>query len=173
MSKKLVFVGICVLFSIFLGCGEKLPSDLPKLVPVDVTVFLDGTPLSKATVTLYPLDMGSGQSGLPVGGISSDKGVAKLKTQGRYDGSPLGKYRVCVSKSAPIEGPTSKKTPPTDPEALKAYEKKVGYEREFVNAIEKTFSDPKKSPLEIDIVDGKNTFTVEVKKAAGTPDFVD
>lgn len=155
------------------GCGEKLPPDLPKLHPASVRITLDGVPLKKAIVTLTPDHSTPGQSNLPVTGVTDDQGVAVLKTNGRYNGSPAGKYKVCVSKSAAIEGRTSKTPPPADPKELARYNKKVEDERNFVNAIAEEYSAPGKTVLELEIVDGKNSFSFDVKKAPGTPDFSD
>ena len=68
-------------------------------------------------------------------GATDDQGVAVLKTNGRYYGSPAGKYKVCVSKNAAIEGTTGKKTPPTDPEELERFNNRIEYERRYTNAI--------------------------------------
>ena len=175
MSKSglLLFAGTCIACLFVAGCGEKLPPDIPKLYPANVTITLDGAPLKKATVTLSPVNSSSGQSNLPVVGVTDDLGVAVLKTNGRYHGSPAGKYKVCVSKNAAIEGPTSKKTPPTNPDELARFNRKVEDERNFVNAIAGEYSTIGKTILELEIGDGKNKFNFEVKKAPGTPDFSD
>ena len=174
MSKSglLISVATCIVCLLIAGCSEQLPPDIPKLYPASVTITLDGVPLQKAIVTLTPDNSSSGQSNLPVAGATDDCGVAVLKTNGRYNGSPAGKYKVCVSKRAAVEGPTSKRTPPIDPDELALYNSKVEDERNFMNAISEEYSNAGKTILELEITTkGKNTFSFEVKKAPETPDF--
>lgn len=155
------------------GCGQKVPGDLPKLYPTNITVTCDGKPLKNATVTMFLKDPSSGKANISLGTVTDDKGVAKIQANGMYPGAPVGKYLVCISKSAAVEGPTSKKTPPTDPNELAKYEQKVSDERKFVPGLEKNYSSPKTTPFEIDITEGKNYRDFEVKKASGAPDFTD
>ena len=117
-----------------------------------------------ATVSLYPI--GSGES---VGGLTDGNGIAKLQTRGKYSGAPAGKYKVCVNWAVTVEGKTSKNPPPTDPVELEKYNKRVEYERTAIPALEPIFKDPKNSPLEVEIGEGKNQLTVEVQKLAKIP----
>jgi len=100
------------------GCGgEKLPPGMPKLYPATITVTQDGQPLAGAEVILLNTDPSTSWS---AGGMTDQNGVIKLRTLGRYDGAPAGKYRVAVEK---IERPniTLPEEMPTDPEERKEY----------------------------------------------------
>ena len=147
------------IFVFFAGCGgAKLPSDLPKLCPTQIEVTADGEKLAGASLLLYPV--GGGEN---VGGVTDTKGIAKIYTRGQYAGAPAGKYRVCVNWSVTIEGPTSKKPVPTDPKELEKYNDRVAYERQGKFALEPVFKDSKNTPLEVEVAEGKNSFSVEVK----------
>ena len=78
-----------------IGCSEKLPDGMPKLVKVSLTFKQNGTPLSGATVSLYSEDPSLKWS---VGGTTDSNGVVVLKTHGNYTGVPEGKYKICVKK---------------------------------------------------------------------------
>jgi len=142
----------------FAGCGEKMPDGLPKLHPTLIEVTADGEKLSGASVSLYPV------AGGETAGASTDaKGVAKINTRGKYDGAPAGKYKVCVSWAVTIDGPTSKKPVPTDPAELEKYKTRVIYERTSKPALVKEYRDQNTTPLEVEVVEGKNNFSVEVE----------
>jgi len=81
---------------LFSGCGgEKFPPGMPKLYPATITVIQDGKPLDGAGVILLNVDPSALWS---VGGITDKDGTVKLRTEGRYNGAPLGKYKVSVEK---------------------------------------------------------------------------
>ena len=151
-----------VLWGIFVfitGCGgQKLPSDLPKLYPTQIEVTADGEKLAGATVSLYPI--GGGET---VGAATDAKGIAHINTRGQYAGAPAGKYKVCVNWTVTVEGPTSKKPVPTDPGELAKYERRVADERTTKPVLEPMFRDSAKTPLEVEVVEGKNILSVEVK----------
>jgi len=78
------------------GCGgEKKPEGFPPLYPVTLHVTQEGKPLEGASVTLAAPD---GSLPWVVGGTTDADGKVKLKTQGKYDGAPAGKYNVQISK---------------------------------------------------------------------------
>jgi len=145
------------------GCGgAKLPDNLPKLHPAQIEVTADGEKLAGANVTLSLV----GGGGEPVGGTTDAKGIAKLSTRAQYAGAPAGKYKVCVIKNLIIEGPTSQQPAPTDPKELDRYKQKVSNERKLEPVLEPVYRESKSTPLEVEIVEGKNEFSVEVKKLA-------
>jgi len=139
--------------------GQTLPSDLPKLYPTQIEVYADGEKLEGAVVTLYPI--GGGE---PVGGTTESNGIAKLSTRVQYAGAPVGKYKVCVIKNLIIEGPTSQQPAPTDPKELDKYKQKVFGERKVESVLAPEYRESKSTPLEVEVVEGKNRFSVEVKK---------
>jgi hypothetical protein len=163
MVRNLVFSGCLWGILVFIvGCGgAKLPSDLPKLYPTQIEVTADGEKLAGATVSLYPV--GSGE---PAGATTDAKGIAKINTRGQYAGASVGKYKVCVNWAITVEGPTSKTPPPTDPVALDKYKTQVITEQTAKPALEPVYRDSKNTPLEVEVVEGKNNFSVEVKLSA-------
>jgi hypothetical protein len=91
---------IGIFFSIaliaFIGCGEKLPADLPKLYPTTLTVVQENQPLGDAIVQVTAKDRNSKWSAT---GITNASGVVELDTQGKYKGVPEGIYSVVVTKT--------------------------------------------------------------------------
>jgi len=149
------------------GCGQKLPSDLPKLYPAQIEVTADGIGLDGAIVTLS-LTAGGGES---VGGTTDAKGIAKLYTRGQYAGVPAGKYKVCVLWDIRDEKKIqeAKANPvPTDPKELARYNKQIMIaEGKRLPGLETAeYGDPKKTPLEVEVTDGQNRLSVEVKPSA-------
>ena len=87
------FISVVLLLS---GCGgERLPPGIPKLYPATITVMQDGNPLAYAEVIIMNVDPTVNWS---AGGATDKNGTLKLRTMGRYDGAPLGKYKVAVRK---------------------------------------------------------------------------
>jgi len=146
------------------GCGQKLPADLPQLHPTQIEVSAGGDRLEKATVTLHPV--GSTE---PVAGITNAKGIAEIRARGQYSGAPVGKYKVTVYWTIQLEGPTASKPVPTDPAELERYKERVVRERVHKPALEPQFGDPLRTPLTVEVVEGKNNFTLEVKKLDPPP----
>ncbi|MDR1269130.1 MAG: hypothetical protein LBK82_06370 [Planctomycetaceae bacterium] len=87
-----LFLGIVCFF----GCGQKLPDGMPKLYPVTITIVQENTPLEGAIVQLIPEDSSLSTWG-PMG-ITNASGVTELQTNGKYKGSPLGQFKVLVTK---------------------------------------------------------------------------
>ena len=161
----LVVVLLVVAFRLFLAdSGSGLPDDLPKLHPVQIKVTADGEKLAGASVSLFPIDRGEF-----AGAITNDDGIAELRTRGQFLGAATGKYKVCVHWAVVVEGPTSKKPAPTDPAGLEKYNSQVGYERTAHSGLEAEFSDPKNTPLVVEIKEGQNNLSVEVKKFDNLP----
>ena len=83
--------------SVFSGCGgEQLPPGMPKLYPATLTVMQDGQPLAGAEVTIVNVDPSVSWS---AGGMTDQNGLLRLRTMGRYNGAPVGTYKVAVSKT--------------------------------------------------------------------------
>ena len=144
----------------FVGCGSNLPDDLPKLYPAQIEVTAGGEKLAGAIVTLSLIG-GGGES---VGGGTDADGIAKLYTRGFFDGVPAGKYKVCVTWVVIDAGAAGQKSVPTDPEELKRYNEQVEREGSGKSGLEPRYGDRKNTPLEVEIVAGENSFSVEVKK---------
>ena len=104
-----------------------------------------------------------------MGGTTDAKGVAKLYTRVEFPGAPVGKYKVSVIKNFVIEGSTSQQPAPTDPRELDRYKRKIFQERKVEPILEPEYGDHTMTPLEAEIVEGKNSFSFEVKKLAVQP----
>jgi len=95
----LLLSAVCCLPSLFTGCGETTPKDLPKLFPVKLTFTQDGKPLTGAMVSLQSKDE-SVQYGS--GGLTDAGGTVILQTHGKYAGVPKGTYTISLSKTESV-----------------------------------------------------------------------
>jgi hypothetical protein len=130
------------------GCGEKKPDGLPRLQPASLQFTQDGAPCGGASVVLVPL----GESPWIVGGFTNDSGVAELKTHRKYSGAPVGNYKIIVSKvEREIIGPAK----------TSMYDVEEGINYHLVDPI---YSTTKETPLEVEIVKGKNVKSFELGK---------
>ena len=150
---------LVLVLALMSGCGQKLPTGFPPLHPCLITIIQDGSPLSGASVILKPVQV----DGMSVGGVTDAKGVAVMMAQGEYPGVPAGNYKVLVAKF------TSERNPDVSDEELNSYGTNVPLEllkksQIHTYYVSSDFSDPKKTPLEIQIVEGKNEQTFEVPK---------
>ena len=155
----------CVICAIVLLCSVSCskvqkPSDLPDLFPTTITIVQEGQPVEKATVNLLP----EGNSKWFAGGLTNAQGVCKVRTQGKYDGAPVGKYDVVVYKTSILESETRKQPVPSDPVEAKAYYDKVAKEEKFFDSIELKYKKPTTTDLKIEIVAGKNEQKFDVGK---------
>ena len=130
------------------GCTKNaVPDGLPKLVPITLTITQEGVPLSGAVVSLV------GDAQFAAGGVTDDNGRAVLSTHGRYKGSPLGKFKVCVVKtdSDPFPEPGTPEFAARKP-------------RQTYTFVERQYTQSETTPLEIDVT-GPLTITLDVGKA--------
>ncbi len=98
------------------------PDGFPKTVSCVITITQEGQPLALASVQLTPAD---GQRDWMCRAMTDEQGVATMHTYGRYEGAPLGKFKVVVTKT---ESDSSKFKMPdeTDTAAMEAYKLKCG-----------------------------------------------
>ena len=87
--------GCAAILALFtLGCRtEKLPDGMPPLVKFSVTVTQEGIPLPGAVVQFQ-----NERLAYIIDGITDERGVADLKTEGKYHGIPAGQYKITVVK---------------------------------------------------------------------------
>ncbi|MDR1958393.1 MAG: hypothetical protein LBQ54_05040 [Planctomycetaceae bacterium] len=131
-------VVFCALFAF--GCSEPLPDGMPPLYPVTLTFQQEGAPLEEASIRLIPQFPCEWISG----GSTDAGGRVQLKTHGKYHGVPAGKYKICVNKfHSEGELPTMDK--PTKPMT-------------HYNLVETQYTLPNQTPLEIEVIAGKNEF---------------
>jgi hypothetical protein len=139
---------IVLLFTCCTGCGgAKTPDGMPQLFPCEIVLVQEGQPLVDATVTAQSAD----SSWNATGGTDTD-GKAVLFTQGKYQGVPVGKYKVIISKNVTEKEPSTFEGKPAT--------KEVAY-----SLVEEKYQEVQTSPLEIEITaDGKHSFHLDAGK---------
>jgi hypothetical protein len=152
ITKILLFVSLIGLP----GCKEYRPAGLPKLIPCEIIIInTDGAPLVGASVRLFATE-----TSIPwaIIGKTNENGIANISVNAQYSGSPVGKFRVLVSKNEGFDKTMGiPKTPPN------AY---VSVDAELIYYVNPIYSNEKRSPFEIEVVDNepfKTTLTL-VKK---------
>ncbi|TWT73042.1 carboxypeptidase-like regulatory domain-containing protein [Allorhodopirellula solitaria] len=95
-SASPILYCLAILPCIALGCAkEDRPEGLPELQPTVVKLVQGDAPLANASIRLIPQDSSNRWS---TGGTTDENGEATLRTHGKYEGAPLGEYKVTVSK---------------------------------------------------------------------------
>jgi len=92
--KHIILLIFCCCLIGFSGCGEKLPSDFPKIYPITVTVMDGSSPMPGVKIMFYPV---GGAGTFASSGSTDDNGVAKITTaQGAFSkvGLPAGEFIV-------------------------------------------------------------------------------
>lgn len=157
MMKKILLVTLIVVF----GCNQRLPDNMPRLYPLTVTVTQEGRTLDDATVALTALDEGNPWTS----GSRTDKnGVATIRTHGRYDGVPAGKYKVCIKKIL-VEGDP----PPSEMELFENPGMPRGKPQELYHVVPLNFNDPEKTPFEVEVKESSNKCRLEIPETVKIP----
>ncbi|MCF0233647.1 MAG: hypothetical protein HUK22_01560 [Thermoguttaceae bacterium] len=166
--KKRLLTGVALGFALVcaVGCGPKTPDGMPRLEPTTLTVTQEGANVPDAMITLKALDASNKWTS---GGTTDASGVATLVTHGQYKGVPAGKYKVAVTK---IVGEGTPPPPsPIDAESARKYQEYIDsgetYEEFYVIAQE--YGTIETTPLEIEVVSGKNALTVDVGAVVHDP----
>lgn len=155
MSPRLIVLYLFV-FSTLLatGCGGKeRPEGFPKLYPCTIVVKQDKTPLAGATVMLFSED---GSVNWTVGGGTDGTGTATIFTHGDFEGAPLGKYKVAVTKNIIENAPTQEQL--NNPSFS-------GPRGEAFDYVDLKYKTKDSTPLTIEITSGKNTQEYDVGAA--------
>ena len=145
------------------GCGQKLPDGMPKLYPTSITITIDGKPMEEINVNLYPKTAGT-LAGLAIFGRTDANGVAKIQTNGLYDGCPEGEFAVCASKTRTVHGPTMSNYDgsPLEEAAARAFAEKVENEREEFLVVGADYNAKETTPLTMSVAKGKNAQTFDI-----------
>jgi hypothetical protein len=147
----------------FFGCGQKLPEGMPKLYPVTITIVQENTPLEGAIVQLIPEDVSLSNWG-PMG-ITNVSGVAELRTNGKYKGSPSGQFKVLVTKREVEPHPHLEwgNLPDGDPKFIQYCNESM--KLKVFDYVEPQFGLINATPLSINITSsGSNNFQLDVGK---------
>ena len=153
-NLQIFFVLTAVLLPLT-GCGgTKLPPGMPPPVPCEVVVTQEGTPLEGAVVKLQPVD----NSDWVAVGRTDESGKAVVYTMDQYKGAVAGKYRVIVSKTETEEAKT----------VLSAAEAEAkGHDTSLASfyLVDTKYGMASSTTLEIEVVKGTPSYTVDVGKA--------
>ena len=110
MMKNHVMLFLIPVFGVamFSGCfGPPKPDGLPPTHPCVITITQSGEPLASASVRMKSED--ESLQGWLVAGFTGEDGKARMWTHGKWEGAPLGKFKVTVEKfqnEGPEENPT-------------------------------------------------------------------
>lgn len=98
MRFKLYSLVAVIVSSSLAGCSSG--ESIPKLVPVQGIVKIDGQPGANLMVSFAP----EGQEDVGVStGMTDEQGSYELRYKGAHSGAPLGRYRVRIQHSDPAE----------------------------------------------------------------------
>jgi hypothetical protein len=137
---------------------------MPPLQSVVLTFTLDKKNLSEAIVTLYSAEPNFKWS---VGGGTDKNGQVILMTNGRYIGAPEGKYKITVDKVVRNSPPIPHESElPEDEEQRKKIFNDIDRQTIIIRIVDEKFLDEKKTPLELEVVKGKNEQTFDLGKPA-------
>ena len=167
MQRTILLLCVFLPFLLQTGCGRgpQKPDGLPTLYPVTLQLEQDGKPLAGADVILRSDEIGTWSCG----GVSDANGIVTVRTHGQFPGAPLGRHKVIVSKlksNAALDTSQAKSLA-----EIKELEAKAVQEQARTNfgattyLVERKFSNPATTPLEIEVVTGKNTFKLDVGPA--------
>ena len=115
------------------------------MVPVRGSVYLDGTPLSGATVGFYLVPDKKGKLVYAGDALTSSDGTFAATTYRLHDGLPVGKYAVTVLAAADGAYAPDRAGPG--------------------NRIPAKYGKPATSGLAVEVVQGKNEFALELAGA--------
>ena len=166
--KHIFFALLCCSWICFSGCGEKLPSNFPKVYPMTVKVTDGATPLPQMRVIFYHIGSDGSYAS---SGTTNDNGVAKVSTAlgGFYKaGLPAGEFVVTVEDIIDISTgvPPEEQIKMSIPELNKLTEeqrKKVAeYQRKAPVVLCQKGSVEQRSPIRFNTTEGKNELTIDV-----------
>lgn len=153
------FLGLILVFTmIFSGCGQKRPDGMPELYKTKIILTQQGKPCADAKIALISL----GGSQWSSGGTTDANGGIELVTHGQYKGVPAGKYRVTVDKTVGEGEPPPPS--PIDAESQRIYNEYVAAKKSYrlFQVIPDQYRLRDRSPLEIEVVAGKNEITLDI-----------
>jgi hypothetical protein len=144
------------------GCdNQSKPDGFPKIYPVTITVTQEGKPFPDAQISLEPAD---GSKNWSVGGKSDQAGKVILRTYGKFDGAPLGKYKVVILKEI-NEGMD------TYYEALNRGDNNAASKVNvsIFSLVEAKYNSALTTPIEIEITPNQKTFEIDAGSAVKEP----
>lgn len=163
--RTFIFI-LAIVSTCLSGCmRQSIPSDLPKLIPCQLTFTQDDRPLADARIVLESLE---GSKWFP-GGTTDKNGTAVLLTNGRYKGAPEGRYKITVQKTE-TEAPNVPPEPPTDsPDYFKWFNAYSGVRGASFSLVEGKYASLETTPLEVNVSGRAVTETFDVGKSIREP----
>lgn len=160
MRNLSILISCFFVLSLSIGCaGTDIPKDLPSRSPCTVkVVYDDETPIPDATVAFVSED--SGKRRWDPTAITDASGVATMRIQATYDGAPVGKYKVCVSKTI-----TEDNRPPAPPEGTPEHSDwAADYSKvKKYSVVDDAFGNSNTTTLEVEVLSQpENNHTVKV-----------
>ena len=162
---RMILLGISGCLFAFVGCSaQKTPDGMPALYPCTVLLAMDGRPLDEASVTLHPME-----EGYTAGGTTTTAGMVEIMTGGKYQGVPLGKYKVTVTKTVLVFDPGFEpENIKINPSGDEVQDRKARFliaqdHSKHVPLVAPIFFSRDDTPLEIEVTAGKNRFVFDVK----------
>jgi len=138
------------------GCsGPSKPADMPPLYPCILRFTQDGEPLVDAAVVLVDVNIETGAKWGPMG-RTDESGTAVIYTNAKYKGAPAGKYKIVLSKTE-TELNQLAQPAPDDPNYEKWAVQAARAVRHTYALIEKVYTSPHTTTLEIEIQSKKKT----------------
>ena len=159
MKRTIIALTFTALTLVSCDRGPMKPDGFPQVYPVTLRLEQDDKPLSGADVMLVSDEIGKWSCG----GVSNDNGIVTVRTHGQFSGAPLGRHKIIVSKirsDAPEDDTTGMSIA-----EIREMEAQTAGRRDFgatVYLVERRFSNPLTTPLEVEVVAGKNSFTLDV-----------
>ena len=99
-SRLTRFVALLLVAALAVGCSKKDPN-APELLGVDGVVTLDGQPLEDAVICFRPIGTTRGTEAF---GRTDANGHYALESRHLGEGTPVGEYRVMISKLVMPDG---------------------------------------------------------------------
>ncbi|MDR1269700.1 MAG: carboxypeptidase-like regulatory domain-containing protein [Planctomycetaceae bacterium] len=160
MRLFLFQLSLFVVLVICSGCGQSLPPDLPKLYSVSMTITQEDKPLPDAVVFMINENPASKWT---AGGLTNQNGIVNLRTNGQFNGVPLGTYKMTVRKTeSPDSTLLNEISESEQPQEYARIRKQI--EENTFELVEEQFSDFQTSPLSAEITPDKSTFKIDVGK---------
>lgn len=140
---------ISLLAVVFLTTGcqkeDSRPDGMPELHRVSVTILQNGEPLANASIRLIPKE---GTSPWSSGGSTDERGVAVLRTHGKFEGVPAGSYKMTVTKIEMPEPQSTEVSPLDTPNA----------DESSFDLVAPEYTYPNQTPLELEVTPGVNEY---------------
>jgi hypothetical protein len=162
MQKIIISISLML---ILCGCSHRplQPDNLPKLIPCKIIITQDNVPLEGANVSLHSVTSESQQ--WVSGGRTDVNGVAEIRTNGRYDGVPMGKFKVLITKTEVEPSKLPPRPSENDPNFAAWTAKSQNEVLPIYQLVDKQYADPQTTPHELEISGSKQvTVTVDAGK---------